>query len=100
MKDRQEGPVAWSVAEAKQRLSEVLRNAAREPQAIRNRSRDVAVVVSAEEFGEFAAWRASRRARTVGAAFAEFRALAADDGYQLPVSRRANRRDGFSGRRK
>ena len=38
--------MAWKVAEAKQRLSEVLRCAAREPQTIYSRSRPVAVVVA------------------------------------------------------
>jgi prevent-host-death family protein len=57
--------MAWKVAEARQRLSEVLRNAAQEPQTIYRRSRPVAVVVAGETFEEFKAWRAERRARTV-----------------------------------
>lgn len=89
--------MAWSVAEAKQRLSEVLRNAAKEPQTIENRSRPVAVVVSAEAFLEFDAWRAARKARSVAEAFAELRSLAAADRYRLELPKRINRRDGFSG---
>lgn len=89
--------MAWSVAEAKQRLSEVLRNAAKEPQTIENRSRPVAVVVSAEAFLEFDAWRAARKARSVAEAFAELRSLAAADRYRLELPRRINGRDGFSG---
>jgi prevent-host-death family protein len=92
--------VAWSVAEAKQRLSEVLRNAATEPQTIKNRSRPVAVVVSADAFEEFEAWRASRSARSVGAAFAELRGLAGESGYRLPLPPRKDRRSGLSGSRK
>jgi prevent-host-death family protein len=87
----------WSVAEAKQRLSELLRSAAREPQTIENRSRPVAVVVSAEAFEEFAAWRARQTARSVGQAFAELRELAGADGYALRLPVRKDRRDGFSG---
>jgi prevent-host-death family protein len=67
--------MAWKVAEARQRLSEVLRNAAREPQTIYSRSRPVAVVVAVETFEEFRVWQAERKARTVGAAFAELRSL-------------------------
>ena len=89
--------MAWSVAEAKQRLSEVLRNAAKEPQTIENRSRPVAVVVAADTFEEFQAWRARRDSRSVGEAFAELRSLAAASGYRLELPRRRNRRDGFSG---
>jgi prevent-host-death family protein len=89
--------VAWSVAAAKQRLSEVLRQAAREPQTIENRSRPVAVVIAADTFAEFQAWRARRQARTVGDAFAELRALTARTGYRLAPPRRRNRRNGFTG---
>lgn len=89
--------MAWSVAEAKQRLSEVLRNAAKEPQTIENRSRPVAVVVSADAFLEFDAWRAARKARSVALAFAELRSLAAGGRYRLELPKRIDRRDGFSG---
>ena len=89
--------MAWSVAQAKQRLSELLRSAAKEPQTIENRSRPVAVVVSAEAFQEFAAWRAERKARSVADAFAELRALAAESRYRLDLPKRSNRRDAFSG---
>jgi prevent-host-death family protein len=88
--------MAWSVAEAKQRLSELLRNAAKEPQTIENRSRPVAVVVAAEAFQEFETWRVQRKARSVGEAFAELRSLTAGTGYELDLPRRKDRRDGFS----
>jgi prevent-host-death family protein len=88
--------MVWQVAEAKQRLSEVLRSAAQEPQTIYSRSQPVAVVVAGETFEEFRAWQAERKARTVGAAFAEFRSLARGSGYVLAVPRRKNRRNTFS----
>jgi prevent-host-death family protein len=90
--------MAWSVAEAKQKLSEVLRSAAREPQVIENRSRRVAVVVAPEAFEEFEAWRDRRNARSVGDAFSELRQVAADSGYRLALPRRRDRRSGFPGR--
>jgi prevent-host-death family protein len=89
----------WSVAAAKQRLSELLRAAAREPQAILSRSRPVAVVVAPEAFEEFAAWQAARRTRTVAEAFDEMRA-SAPAGYALKLRSRRNRRSGFPGGRK
>jgi prevent-host-death family protein len=89
--------MVWSVAEAKQRLSEVLRNAAKEPQMIENRSRPVAVVVAVDAFEEFEAWRVQHKTRSVGEAFAELRSLAAGSGYRLELPRRRNRRNQFSG---
>ena len=89
----------WSVAEAKQRLSELLRTVAKEPQTIMNRSRPVAVVVGPESFEEFKAWGAARRARTLAEAFDELRSLAASADYVLTLPKRRNRRSGLGGAR-
>ena len=89
----------WSVAEAKQRLSELLRTAAKEPQTILSRARPVAVVVDAETFEEFKAWQQGREARTLADAFDELRSLAAGDDYALTLPRRRNRPDGFGRKR-
>lgn len=86
----------WNVAEAKQRLSELLRSAAKEPQTILSRSRPVAVVVDAEAFEQFKAWQAARRARTLAETFDELRSLAASEGYVLPLPERRNRRNAFA----
>jgi prevent-host-death family protein len=40
----------WNVAEAKAKLSEVLSQASREPQVIENRGREVAVVLSIQDY--------------------------------------------------
>ena len=88
--------MAWNVAEAKQRLSEVLRSAVAEPQTIYSRSRPVAVVVAGSMFEEFRVWQAERKARTVGAAFAELRSLTKDSPYVLAVPKRKNRGNAFS----
>ena len=90
----------WNVAEAKQRLSELLRTAAKEPQTILSRSRPVAVVIDAEAFEQFKAWQAERRARTLAEAFDELRSLAASVGYVLPLPERRNRRNAFGGARR
>jgi len=86
----------WSVAQAKQRLSELLRTSAKEPQTILSRSRAVAVVVNVESFEQFQAWQSARRARTVAEAFDELRTLAASADYAVKVPRRRNRRNAFS----
>ena len=94
-----EEAMKWSVAEAKQRLSELLRTAAKEPQTISSRSRPVAVVIDAAAFEEFKAWQAARRARTLATAFDELRSLAASAGYVLSLPKRRNRRSGLGGTR-
>ena len=86
----------WNVAEAKQRLSELLRTAAKEPQTILSRSRPVAVVIDAETFEEFKGWQAARRARTLAEAFEELRSLAASSDYVLTLPKRRDRRNAFS----
>lgn len=88
--------MVWNVAEAKQRLSQVLRDAVQEPQTIYSRSRPVAVVVAGKTLEEFRAWQAERNARTVGTAFAELRSLARGSGSVFVVPRRKSRRNEFS----
>jgi prevent-host-death family protein len=49
--------MSWSIANAKQQFSEVLRLCVEEPQPVFNRSRPVAVVVSAQDYAAFDVWR-------------------------------------------
>ncbi len=85
----------WKVAEAKQRFSEVLREAQREPQQIVNRDRPVAAVIDTASFRQFEEWRA-RRSRSLAAAFEEFRRLCTAESYCLPLSSRRNRANPFA----
>lgn len=64
---------------------------------VESRSRPVAVVVAADEFREFEAWRAQRKARRVGDAFAELRSLTARTGSRLRLPARKDRRNEFRG---
>ncbi|MBI4757254.1 MAG: type II toxin-antitoxin system prevent-host-death family antitoxin [Betaproteobacteria bacterium] len=77
----------WSVAEAKQRLSEVVREAAHGPQIITNRERPVAALVSMEDLRLI---EEARRARSPSLAqrFAELRQILAEEGTELPVAPR------------
>ena len=81
----------WRVGEAKQRLSELLRESASEPQLVYSRDRLVAAVISAELFEEFAEWREERRRRTLGDSFDEVREICRDEGYALDVGERRDR---------
>lgn len=85
----------WSVAEAKQQLSEVLRRAVSRPQTITKRSRDIAVVVDVEEYRAFEEWKAAGRKRTVAEALAELSVVALGTGPALTAPKRRNRRTPF-----
>lgn len=86
----------WSIAEAKQRFSEVVRRTAEEPQLIYNRDRLVAVVVQPEAFRGYEAWRKERERRTIGEAFAELRAICAEEGYEFELPAREDRPNPFA----
>ena len=74
--------MTWNIASAKQQFSEVVRLTAQEPQAIYNRDKPVAVLVSAEEFEEFSKWRAQRHEPTLVELFDEIRAALVAEGYE------------------
>jgi PHD/YefM family antitoxin component YafN of YafNO toxin-antitoxin module len=80
--------MTWNIASAKQQFSEVVRLTAQEPQAIYNRDKPVAVMVSPQEFEEFRRWKAEREKPDLMALFAELRAAliadGAEDGIELP----------------
>lgn len=61
----------WSLASAKQQFSEVVRLAEHAPQQIMRHHKEVAVLISAKDFNEFSAWRASqgRSVQTAGQQF-------------------------------
>lgn len=77
--------MTWRIAEAKQRFSEVLRQAASEPQLILNRDQAVAAIVDAETFRQFEAWRRERQRPRLTAALAELRELCAEDRHDQPL---------------
>ena len=87
----------WNIANAKQQFSEVVRLTAVEPQAIYNRDKPVAVMISAADFEEFKQLRAERRAPSLTELFAQFRAAAIDDGFEdgIDVGPRVDRPSPF-----
>jgi prevent-host-death family protein len=79
----------WNIAQAKQRFSEVVKQAAETPQLIYNRNQPVAAVVSAEDFAAFEEWRKAQASpRSLADEFAELRKLMLaagfDNGLDLP----------------
>ncbi len=85
----------WSVAEAKEQLSEVLRRAATRPQTITKRARDIAVVVDVAEFREFQQWKNAGGRKTVAQAFEDLRRISGTSGPALLAPARRNRRTAF-----
>ena len=91
----------WNVAQAKQRLSEVIREAAHEPQLIVNRNRPVAAVISVEELAVYRAWKEEKVAQqaapqTLFDAFAELRKIMEEEGLDgLEIPPRKDRPNAF-----
>lgn len=85
----------WSVAEAKQRLSELLRAVRKSPQVILNRGEPVAAVIDSGEFEQFRAWRESREQRSVARVFEDLRAIAQSENYSFEVPARRDRPSGW-----
>ena len=75
--------MTWNIASAKQQFSEVVRLTAEEPQAIYNRDKPVAVIISAQDFEDFQRWRAERDRPSLAQQFDEIRALLAAEALML-----------------
>jgi prevent-host-death family protein len=83
--------VGWTIAEAKQHFSNVVRRASQEPQLIVSRDRPVAAVIGADELDAFLAWRAGRAARPLGEALAEAGRICEEEEYALEPPTRVDR---------
>lgn len=97
--------MSWSIAQAKQHLSEVVRLAAEEPQPIYNRGRLVGALIDADTFRAFEQWRREASRTTVATQFDRLRdELAAAASAQetappaepLPAPPRTDRENAFA----
>lgn len=86
----------WTVAEARQRFSELLRMTSESPQSIFLRNRPVAAVVDLKTFEEFQAWRNRQQAVTIADAFEELRRIEKHEAYTLRTRPRVNRSNPFT----
>lgn len=90
--------MTWKIAQAKQNFSRLIRAAAEEPQYIYNRSRPVAAVVSGETFELFETWRREQQRRpSLAEAFAELRAICAEEDCEFLEVPRRDRPNPFAG---
>jgi prevent-host-death family protein len=101
MKNRhKEREMNWNVAQAKQHLSEVIREAAHTPQLIYNRNRPVAAVIAAEELANYETWKKTQTEsgqKTIAEEFAELRQLMIEAGFEdgLEIPPRVDRPNAF-----
>jgi PHD/YefM family antitoxin component YafN of YafNO toxin-antitoxin module len=86
----------WKIAEAKQRFSEMIHAATKEPQLIYNRERLVVAIIEAEMFQEFLAWRDRTEKTSLADAFRELHQLMAEEKYTLEVPSRKDRPNPFA----
>jgi prevent-host-death family protein len=87
--------MSWNIADAKQRFSELVRQAVAEPQLIYNRKRLVAAVIDAEDYQAFKAWSEQRAARSLAEEMAELRQLMQEEDYELTLPPRSTRPNAF-----
>ena len=86
----------WSTAEARERLSQLVRAADGEPQVITNRGRPVAVVIDPEEYEAFQRWREHHSKQTLADALDALRAACEAENYALEVAPRGDRPNAFA----
>jgi len=88
--------VKWTIARARQKFSELLRDARSEPQPIYNRDELVAAVIDARSYAEFLSWFRDRKAESFADAFDALRAIAVGDEELFTAPARADRPNEFT----
>ncbi|MEJ1931712.1 prevent-host-death protein [Nostoc sp. NIES-2111] len=86
----------WEVNTAKQQFSDLINAVAQEPQLIYDQTQLVAVVVEAEVFQEFLAWRKQQKKPSVADAIKELRQIIEEENYTLEISPRQDRSNPFA----
>jgi PHD/YefM family antitoxin component YafN of YafNO toxin-antitoxin module len=81
----------WTIGEARKRFAELVQAASQEPQPIYRRDKLAAVLVDAEQYGEFEQWQKTHQGKSIAEAFVEYRTIAKADDYQLEIPKRRNR---------
>jgi prevent-host-death family protein len=82
----------WKVGQAKQQLSEVIRQSAKEPQVIYNREKPVAAVIAAEDLASYSSWREQSRKPTLAEFLGRAQQICAEEGYAFELSPRGPER--------
>ena len=85
----------WTIAEARQRFSQLVKDAHQEPQVITNRNRPVAAVLDAETFMKFQEWRQQCR-RSLFDSLQDLGRICQEENYELVIPERVNRTNQFA----
>ena len=83
----------WNVANAKQKLPQLLRQSEEGPQLIYNRDRFVAAVIPAAAYEAFLAWQESQG--SLWNDFSQLQKICAEEDYSLEIPPRLNRPNPF-----
>ena len=87
----------WSIARARSKFSELIRAAARKPQAIVDDGRVVAAVVGPDALRDLEIHRSTATGKTLAEAFEELRQICRDEAYVLALAQRVDRADSLAG---
>jgi prevent-host-death family protein len=82
----------WKIHEAKAKLSELLKEGAKEPQLIMNREKQVGVFINYEQFQEFQKWMEQTQRPTISDLIDDLEALGPLK-KDLPDLKRKNRKN-------
>lgn len=85
----------WTIAKAKNKFSELIRNAQKEPQLVYNRDKLIAAIISAEEYNEIQSIKVKEQKKTLLDFFNEFKDACIKEHYTLEIPKRINRKDQF-----
>lgn len=87
----------WNIAQAKQHFSDVVKQAATEPQIIYNRNTPVAAMIAADDLAEYQAWKKEQKPHpSLYESFAELRKIMEEEGVDgLEIPPRVTRPNAF-----
>jgi hypothetical protein len=86
----------WKIAEAKERFSELIHKAGKEPQFVYNRDTLVAAVISADEFRDLHAIKEHEARQSLASRMDELRDICREESYVIETPVRKNREVKFS----
>ncbi len=85
----------WTIAEARQHFSQLLKETENQPQNIYKRDQWVATIVDAETYEAFQLWQESQK-DSITKSLSHLAQLCQEEDYQLELPKRSNRPNPFS----
>ena len=85
----------WKIAQAKEKFSQLIQEAGKEPQLIYNREKEVAAVISIDEYRDYMKLKEDYKAGSVGKQFSLLRDICQNENYTIEVPEREDRSQEF-----